>query len=589
MCFKREKIDLSGFWDGELKLNSGIDVAVPDVIRKDFHVPLSWNMQIKDLQWPSDSQEISAITRPIQNQNFRDKERKFSEGVIIYRKNVQIMKKTGTREYLVFEGANHRTSVLINGKKAGENRNGHLKFEFDITELTTDGENTLEITVDNHRDRNTCPQEQFNWKNYGGIYRPVYIEIRPESHIADYTVLPGRENGRWFADVNVTHTGKPDMKVIINISSGKERKSAEITTDATGSSSARIYMDSPVIWQPGKGGMSEIKISLSGKETDSISGRFGFRTVEIKGRDVLVNGEKFYIRGASFHEQHPAFGNSVPAWQWVSDIKLLKNCGLNAIRAAHYPYAQGFYEACDSEGIVCIAEMPCWQFNEYHFKNAEVLEHCVSYAGKIVSQLCNHPSIIGWSIQNESKTFESGAAEFFSKINNVFKSKDPTRFTMTAENPEPPEHLAVIKKVKGAPKGKTPPTADIADTFGINDYSGWYGEKSSYLPLLLDHVTSQLTGKPVFVSEFGAEATHGIRSLMMTFYSEDLQAELLCRHIEEILKRDSISGFFIWLFFDYEGSSISIAGINAKGIVDSYRNPKLAYNMIKNIFEGKNQ
>jgi hypothetical protein len=74
----------------------------------------------------------------------------------------------------------------------------------------------------------------------------------------------------------------------------------------------------------------------------------------------------------------------------------------------------------------------------------------------------------------------------------------------------------------------------------------------------------------------------------MPHYSEDFQAELLCRHIREILKRDEVSGFFLWLFFDYEGSSISISGINAKGIVDLNRNPKLAFNMIKNIIKAEN-
>jgi beta-glucuronidase len=585
----RDKVDLSGLWDGELKLNPELDVAAPEIIRKSFYVPLSWNMQTKDLQWPSEQQELSAITRPLQNQNFRDKERKFSEGVITYQKDIVLKKKQGMREFLVFEGSNYKTTVSINGKKVGENRNGHLKFEFDISDCVVDGENAFLITVDNFRDKDGCPQEQFNWKNYGGIYRPLYIEYRPDVYIKDYLVLPGIENGKWYADVNVSLSNKADTKLRVLIVSGTERKERLMTFKQSEYASFRFFLDNPVVWKSGEGNLSEIKLTLlqGNNAIDCVQGKFGFRTIETRGRDIFVNGETFRILGASFHEQHPAFGNSVPGWQWLNDLKLLKHCGLNAVRAAHYPYSQEFYDVCDSEGIVCIAELPCWQFNKRHFESASILKHCTEYAETMIRQLGNHPSIISWCIQNESKTFEPEAANFFAEINTVFKKNDPSRFTLTAESPETPEHLAVIKKVKGSPCGEVPATSKLIDVFGINDYSGWYGEKSSYFPQLLDHVAAQVNDKPVIVSEFGAEASSGMRSLSMPYYSEDFQAELLCRHIREILRRDFIAGFFIWLFFDYECSSISISGINAKGIVDSYRNPKLAFNIIKNIIKEK--
>jgi len=586
----RKRVDLSGFWDGRLELNSAIDVIAPENIQREFYVPLSWNMQTNDLQWPSAQQELSAITRPIQNQNFRDRDRKFSEGTIVYQKKIILEKKLGMKEFLVFEGSNFKTTVSINGKNVGENRNGHLKFEFEISEYTVDGENEFVITVDNLRDKNACPQEQFNWKNYGGIYRPLYIEYRAEVYIQEYLVLPKRENGIWYADVEISLNRKAEATLIVEVVSGTEKKETIITFNNTDSASARIIFDDPIVWEPGNAQLSEITLSLScGHQlSDSVNSNFGFRTVETKDRDILINGKKFLILGASFHEQHPAFGNSVPGWQWDKDLKLLKHCGLNAVRAAHYPYSKDFYDACDRAGIVCVAELPCWQFNKYHFDTPEVIDYCIDYAEKMVKQLGNHPSIIGWVVQNESKTFEPGAVEFFSEINKAFKNNDSSRFTLTAENPEPPEHLAVVKKVKGTPKGDVSDTYKAIDVFGCNDYSGWYGEKAVYLPQLLDNIEKQVQNKPIVMTEFGAEATQGKRLLDMPHYSEDYQSELLCYHIKEILKRNFISGFFIWLFFDYEGSSISILGVNAKGIVDSNRTPKLAFNMIKNIIQEYN-
>jgi len=583
----RDRFDLSGYWRGSLELHAQVDSAAPKTICRDFYVPLAWNLQIQDFQWPSQTQELSAITRPIQNQNFTDKERKFSEGVVTYRRTVVLDRKPGMREFLVFEGSNYKTTVFINGHKVGECRNGHLAFEFDVHDVLVHGENRFEIVVDNRRDKEACPQEQFNWKNYGGIYRPIFIEYRPKNYLKDYRVLPRRTAHGWAVEVRVSLSRAMDATAKLGIVSGGEQREVEVAWSDCTEARVELNFDEPVVWEIGQGNLSEIELILfqGAQEIDRVDGKFGFRTVEVRGRDILINGRKVRLLGAAFHEQHPAFGNSVPAWQWVRDLQLLKYSGLNAVRAAHYPYSRGFYDACDREGVLCLAELPCWQFNGYHFANPGVLQLCRDRAREMVLQLGNHPSIIGWIVQNESKTFESGSVDFFSGINSVFKSLDPTRFTISAENPEPPEHLAVVKKIKGVPTHDVPPTSGIIDAMGINDYSGWYGEKSTYLPELIDHVTSKITDRPVIITEFGAEATPGQRSLQLTKYSEDFQSELLCRHIHEILKRKNVAGFFIWLFFDYEGSSISIAGINAKGLVDLHRRPKLAFNMVKGLLE----
>jgi beta-glucuronidase len=120
---------------------------------------------------------------------------------------------------------------------------------------------------------------------------------------------------------------------------------------------------------------------------------------------------------------------------------------------------------------------------------------------------------------------------------------------------------------------------------GVNCYAGWYADKADFLPKLLDHVRPRLDGKPLLVTEFGAEGILGQRSLEMHPWTEDYQAELLCRHIRAILERGFVAGFFLWLFIDYEAASISIRAINAKGLVDEHRRPKLAFNQVKALLE----
>lgn len=582
----RQRIDLSGYWDGRLELNPEIDVAAPACIEQPFYIPLPWNLQLGDVRWDGSATEMSGIVRPIQNQNFRDIQRKFAEGTITYRKTVDVPSFAELpRVFLVFEGSNYRTAVRVNGHDAGTHDGGHLAFEFELTGRLQEGTNEIEIVVDNLRRKDACPQEQFNWQNYGGIYRAVHIEYRPQVFIRHAAVVPRYQDGRWSADFTVEMSDAFDGKIVADTASGDEHKTVTATEGNRQAFMLTADFESPRVWRPGAGGMSEAVIAArQGEATlDRLEVAFGFRTVTVDGRHVLINGEKTRLLGAALHEQHAAFGNAVPPWQSDIDVKLAKHAGLNAIRAAHYPHAQSFYNACDRHGMMVVAEQPCWQFNKHHFNNPGVRDLCVAHAREMTRQLGHHPSIIGWMIQNESKTFEPGAAEFFGAVNDAFKTSDPSRFTISAEHAQPPEHLAVVKQVKGKPSGDLPPTATIADILGTNNYAGWYAEKSDFLPMLLDHVAGKIKDRPIVLTEFGAEGIPGSRSMTMEPWTEDYQAALLCRHIDAVLERDDMAGFFIWLFADYECASIGIRGINAKGLVGPDRKPKKAFDAVRGL------
>ncbi len=397
-------------------------------------------------------------------------------------------------------------------------------------------------------------------------------------------VQPGQDADGWYADVAVTLNEAVQGEVQVEILSGEVTAATHVAVDGA-VCHARVRMPAqPLIWQPGTGGSSrfEARFTTAKGCADACGGEFGFRVIAFRPDGLHLNGKPIRILGAALHEQHPAFGNAVPGWQARRDLQLMKHVGLNTVRAAHYPHSQGFYDACDLEGMLCLAEMPCWQFTPDQFGSQEVLESCLAMATEMVDQLGNHPSIVGWIVQNESKTTEPGAVPFFEAIARRFRDLDPARFTVTAENGTPPEHLAVVKKAKALPT-VPPPTHACVDVLGLNDYAGWYGEKADYLPRLLDRVHELLPSKPLLVSEFGAEGILGQRSLTLAPWTEDYQAELLCHHIREILRRPFMAGFLLWLFADYECASIGIRALNAKGLVDEFRRPKLGLNMIKNL------
>jgi beta-glucuronidase len=581
----RSRQDLSGYWPGQLRLNPQLDVKAPEVIEKEFFVPLPWNLQVEHLKWPAPDQELSGIVTPVQNQNFRDWNRKFAEGTIVYHNSIRCRKESGRRVFLVFEGSNYRTEARLNGQAIGTHEGGHLAFEFEVTAALRDGLNKFEITVDNLRRKDACPQEQFNWQNYGGIYRRLYLESRPAHFIRMHRLTPVRDGKGWHVDVELEMDVAMRGKIEVEIRSGDCRETLSSKLDGTRWKQRMTLRGSPRVWQPGTGGLSDYRIRFEGDGDvrDEIEGAFGLRTVAVNGHAICINGEKIRILGAAWHEQHPAFGNAVPGWQSMRDIQLMKHVGMNAIRTSHYPHAQDLYDACDRTGMLCVAELPCWQFNEHHFSNPKMRDFCVDYARQMVAQLGNHPSIIGWMIQNESKTFAEGATDFFGAISRAFKEADPSRLTLVADSPHPPEHLAV-GQVSG-PLGPPAPTHALVDVFGINNYSGWYSDKAEHLPALLDHVHKHLPDKAIMVTEFGAEGILGQRALTLAPWTEDYQAELLARHMTEILKRDCVAGFFLWLFIDYECASIGIRALNAKGLVDEYRRPKLSFNVVKNLLE----
>lgn len=589
----RERIDLSGYWQGRLVLNPALDVRAPTAIEQQFYVPLSWNLQIEHVRWPAPDQELSGVVRPLQNQNFRDIARKFSEGTIVYARTVELdaescarRRKEGQRAVLVFEGSNYRTAVRWNGRELGAHEGGHLGFEFDVTEALVPGANALEVTVDNLRSKDACPQEQFNWQNYGGIYRPVYLEFRSAVHLGEVKVCPGRDAQGWYVEVAAALNRPAAAEVRAVLDSGGAQAEVSLAGRGERDYQARIRVADPVVWRVGVGGLSSLRLSVArGDELwDEREICFGFRTVELRGVHVYLNGEKIRFLGAAWHEQHPAFGNAVPEWQVERDLRLMRQVGLNAVRASHYPHAPGFYRACDRLGILVLAEMPCWQFNAYHYGREKMCSFCCDYARQMVAQLGHHPAIVGWLVQTESDTDVPGAREFFGAIAQTFKAHDPTRLTFSAESSKPPEHLQGLKRadeLADDPPQQPDTLAAEVDVVGLNIYAGWYADKAEFLPAMLDHVHARLPGKALLVSEFGAEGIPGKRSLTMEPWTEDYQAELLCRHIRAILPRDYLAGFFIWLFMDYECSSIGILGINAKGLVSPERKPKLAFNAVQ--------
>ena len=298
----------------------------------------------------------------------------------IYRHKFEAPKSwSGQRVKIYFDGVMTDTEVLINGKLAGEmHQGGFNRFCYDITDLLTLGKkNTLEVKVAKESANSSinAAERKADWWLYGGIYRPVWLEVVPELHVS----VRGLKDGKTI----LTNTGKSALSKKIT-DSGKEQQIegqwADIQTWSTEDPNlyvARLELKSP-----------------EGKVIQTHETRIGFRTVEFFPQDgVYLNGTKLVVKGINRHSFSVDGGRATSAAMSRQDALLIKEMNMNAVRS-HYAPDEHFLDMCDSLGIVYMDELAGWQ-NCYDEKVGSKL------VKEMVQRDVNHPSIIIWSNGNE--------------------------------------------------------------------------------------------------------------------------------------------------------------------------------------------
>ncbi|HEY9047507.1 MAG TPA: glycoside hydrolase family 2 TIM barrel-domain containing protein [Ohtaekwangia sp.] len=308
----------------------------------------------------------------------------------------------GKKLFLVFEGSMTDTEVKINGKAAGPiHQGGFYQFRYDVTALVKSGSNLLEVKVSKvSADQSVYHAESDGdfWA-MGGIYRPVYLEIKPEAYI-DRVTIDAKADGTFHIDV---YTGRAStnqtLQVQIRPLGGAQTGntlSAPVDTKADKTSLTGIF-SSVKTWNPESPNLYEAIISMRDKKGDvhTIYQRFGFRTVEVRKRDgIYVNGARVIFKGVNRHSFWPESGRTLSKAISILDVKLIKDMNMNAVRMSHYPPDQHFLDVCDSLGLFVLDELTGWQ-----------AKYDTEPGRKLVKELIvrdvNHPSIVLWANGNE--------------------------------------------------------------------------------------------------------------------------------------------------------------------------------------------
>lgn len=350
-----------------------------------------------------------------------------------YRKMVTVPADwKGERIYLHVGSAKSNLMVWVNGKFVGYSEDSKVSAEFDLTKYLTPGkENLIAMQVMRWCDGSYLEDQDF-WR-FTGIAREVYLYARPQAHIADLFITPDLVNNYQDGtlEVKLNAVGAKGETVMFSLKDKEGKEVAAQTAKVGGNGEVKVNFNvkNPLKWTAETPNLYTLYTTLmDGKQVaEVVPQRVGFRKVEIKNAQVLVNGQPVLFKGANRHELDPVTGYVVSMDRMLEDIRVMKELNINAVRTCHYPNDPRWYELCDIYGIYMVAE-------------ANIESHGMGYGDKTLAKeptyekahlernesnikiYKNHPSIIFWSVGNEA-----GYGPNFEKAYDLVKAYDPSR------------------------------------------------------------------------------------------------------------------------------------------------------------------
>jgi beta-glucuronidase len=499
--------------------------------------------------------------------NSQDQRLFFYEGTIWYKKSFDYQRKERTRLFVYFGAANYLADVYLNGQKIGRHEGGFTPFNFEITSLVREKDNFLIVKVDNKRRRDAVPTLNTDWWNYGGLTRDVGLIEVPDSFIQDYFLQLKKgsmdEIGGW-----VKLTGGGGKAITIEIPEARVKQT--VTADAEGyapvSFKARLNL-----WSPEQPKLYQVSLST---DTDSVKEWIGFRTIETRGADILLNGKPIFLRGICIHEESPLRGGRAFS---DDDARLLltwvKELGCNFVRLAHYPHSEHMTRMADQMGIMVWSEIPVYW--TILWENSETFENARNQLAENVTRDKNRASVILWSVANETPVGEA-RNKFLKGLIDHTRQLDPTRL-LTAANER--RYADPNTQVIDDPLG------EYLDVLGCNEYVGWYDG----LPEKADRLTWKVPeNKPLVMSEFGGDALFGNHGGKSVRWTEEYQKDVYEHQLAMLKKIPTLKGMSPWLLTDFRSPRRPLPLIqdfyNRKGLISSRGDRKQAFYVLQNFY-----
>lgn len=499
----------------------------------------------------------------------------YYEGNVWYQRKITIQKSATKRQFLYFAGSNYITKVWLNGIFAGEHEGGFLPFQFEITGLVKEGENDLVVMTNNNRRADYIPAMNFDWWNYGGITRDVFLIETPPAYISDYSVQLKKGTKNVLAGyVKLEGTAAP-QNVEIVIPELKITK--RLTTDTTGLAKFE-FEAKPQLWEPSLPKLYDVEI-LTAKDT--ITEQIGFRTIETKGSNILLNGKPVFLKGINFHEEIPqrrgrAYSDS-DAEVLITEAKAL---GCNFIRTAHYPQNERIVRLAEKSGLMIWEEIPVWQ--GIKFTDKDVMLKAQNMLLEMIQRDKNRAAVIIWSIQNETRP-SAARDKVLAALAGLTRKSDNTRLISGAFDNAKFDRESGTFMLNDS-------LINYVDVVGINKYLGWY-ESYQLDPSKIKWNIAP--GKPLIMSEFGGEALYGQHgdANSPASWSEELQEKLYRDNLIMFKNIPNLCGTAPWVLFDFRSPNRwhkqNQDGWNRKGLVSDKGQRKKAWYVMKTYYDSK--
>ncbi len=570
----RSVLSLNGSWN---YIIDPYETGFYDYRRMPFDQSPSGKGGYYDNEKPSSAQEPELIEYDFDHSaamqipgdwNSQDTKLLYYEGTIWFKKNFKLLPTAGKRYFLYFGAINYEAHIYLNGKKLGMHRGGFTPIQYEVTgQLDPSGDNFVVVKADNTRHAEGVPTINTDWWNYGGITRDVFIAEAPGTFIKDYEVqLAKNEPGTLAGYVQLNGGGRAGQTVTLSIAEAGIRQT--LKTDTAGRATFRFPARKLSLWSPQSPRRYAVSLSSGG---DVVQDKIGFRTIQTRGQDILLNGKSTFLRGISIHDENPLIPGRA---RGEGDLRMLltwaKELGCNYVRLAHYPHNEIMLRLADEMGLLVWAEVPvywtiAWE-NPTTYQNAE------NQLSDLISMGKNRASIVVWSVGNETPLSEP-RLKFMTSLIKKARSLDDTRLIAAA--------LELHRE--GTTVHVDDPLGEYLDLTSFNEYAGWYW---GGIP---DEITKYhfeiKYNKPVVISEFGGDALAGYHGDANTRWSEEYQEALYVNQLKMLSAIQGLRGMTPWILADFRATRrqhpVYQNGFNRKGLISSTGQKKKAFYVLQ--------
>jgi len=495
----------------------------------------------------------------------------YYEGPIWYQRDFSYQPKPHTRIFLHIGAANYKSWFWVNAQKVCEHEGGYTSFNCDVTGAIHAGANFVVAAVDNTRREDNVPTLKTDWWNYGGLTRSVSLIEVPEEFINQYDLHLKRGEGSVIEGWVHVDGARPGVNVQVDIPE-LAAKTTAVTGD-NGRAEIRFEVNALERWSPETPKLYKVKVTAG---EDSVDDLIGFRTIETRGTEILLNGKPVFLRGVCIHAEAPyRSGRANTDKDAETLLGWANELGANYVRLAHYPHDESMLRAADRMGLLVWSENPVYW--AIQFDNPKVLAKAQHQLDEEIGTSRNHAAIILWSMANETPNNEA-RTQFIEKLAQHTRELDPTRL-ITA---------ALLVHNEGNTKVLDDPLGKALDVIGANEYVGWYEQT----PAGADTTQWRINyDKPLIMSEFGGGAKAGLHGPATQRWTEEFQADIYRHQIGMFNRIPQLRGLSAWILMDFRSPTRNLAdiqdGFNRKGLISDQGQKKAAFYVLQKAYVEK--